>query len=87
MLTVKFYRYENGVEVMHALSCVHYSHRVDPINSVTIITIYPGPTTQNGVEWNISGRTSDSFTGCYVENSAGKTIASYSYTDHPDKRG
>jgi hypothetical protein len=85
MFTVKFYRFPQGAEVLHSVSCIHYSSYVDTVNKVTIITVYPGPTIQNGIEWHLSDRTSDSFTACYIENQTGKTIDSYNVFS-PDRK-
>lgn len=78
MFTVKFYKhFEDGQEVMTAISCVNYQHYVRKDKSVSITT-FQKMTDTDGVERHVSKEDQiGHFTSCYVENAAGKTINTY----------
>ncbi len=75
MFTVKFYRADNHVSI----SCPVYE--VQGRDDGYTVTVYKSPVLVDGVEYQIApterGDSPNKYDGCYVENEAGKTIASH----------
>lgn len=87
MFTLRFYCPNFGT---HVLQTPHYS--VASFINRKVITVYPGLTTENGVEYLVSGNeqtqapsNSLSATGCVISDFSGRTVDSVSYALNADQ--